>query len=669
MSLARQYYLHATPFTHRPIKTGLLTAALLIPQAYAQSESTELSTVTVTSAAASGYAVDPANAPASISVIGREELEGRSFRDITEALQSVPGVYVDDGPSGKGGTGEISIRGLDSKYTLILVDGVPQSSQQAYYNGNGSGAEFGWLPPLSSIERIEVIRGPMSTLYGSDALGGVINVITRRGLDEWGGSVNVDTVVQQDADSGDRQQSQFRLSGPLIDDTLSATINGSILQRDEDEIENGYREYDRRDIAAQIDWSPNDANRVSFEAGYGTQDTRGRADNTGRDSELDTRRQRQTLRHTLNWGDRLTTRSYVQRTEMRQNDSAYRSIYERVTANTSTVIPLADHLVTVGAQAREQSTDNPDRGFGEQSLSRWDMALFAEDEWFLTDRFSLTTGARLVDDENYGSQLVPRLYGVLNATRDLTIKGGVSAGYRTPDLKQGDSNWIEGGGGPNCPDCRDVGNSDLEAEKSTTYELAALWQGDSGLELGATLFHTDYRDKIEKPVLCDTREGDALCLYQGDPYTAIYRYINVDEAIVNGAELTFDRPLGETVALRASYTFTDSEQQSGDNAGLPLNNQPRHRATLGLDWDATADTQFWSQARYKGETERVAGRRGLSRSYPSYTLVDAGVRHQLSENVSLYGGIYNLLDKDIDEDDFGRILDGRRFNAGLNVTF
>lgn len=649
--------------------SSLILGGLMLSQAQAQTSNTELSTLTVTSAAASGYAVDPANAPASISVITKEELEGRSFRDITEALESVPGVYFDDGPSSKGGTGEISIRGMDTKYTLILVDGVPQGSQQAYYNGYGSGAEFGWLPPISAIERIEVIRGPMSTLYGSDALGGVINVITQGAGDSWDGSVNVDTMVQQDSASGDRHQSQFRVSGPLIEDTLAATITGSVLTRDEDTIEDGYRGYDRRDLTAQLDWTPNDANRLQFEAGYGTQDTEGTADNTGNVNELDTRHQRQTLRHTLQWGDRLTTRSYIQRTELRQDDSSYNSVYERVTANTSTVIPLSDHLLTFGAQAREQSTENPGRGFGKSNLERWDMALFAEDEWFLTDQFSLTTGARWVNDENYGSEIVPRLYGVFNATPQLTLKGGVSAGYRTPDLKEGDSNWIEGGGGPRCADCRDVGNTNLEAEKSTTYELSALWQSESGLELSTTLFHTDYRDKIEKPTVCDTREGDALCLYQGQEYTAIAQYMNVDEATVNGAELTLDIPIGEHVSLSTSYTFTDSKQRSGENSGLPLNDQPRHRATLGLDWEATADTQLWSQARYKGEAEQIAGRRGLSRAYPSYTLVDVGIRHQLSETVSIYGGIYNLLDKDINFDDYGRLLDGRRFNAGLNVTF
>lgn len=166
-----------------PLCCGLLIAAPLQADEPLQAETQPdtalaagapaeyLSEVTVTSASASGMAVDTTYAPASISVVTREELEGKGYRDITQALQGIPGVYVDDGPSGKGGTESISIRGMDSKYTLILVDGRPQGSGQAYYNGYGAGAEYNWLPPISAIERIEVIRGPMSSLYGSDALG------------------------------------------------------------------------------------------------------------------------------------------------------------------------------------------------------------------------------------------------------------------------------------------------------------------------------------------------------------------------------------------------------------------------------------------------------------------------------------------------------------------
>lgn len=626
-----------------------------------------LTAITVTSASASGYATDVASAPASISVITREELAGKSYRDITEALQDVPGVYVDDGPSGKGGTEEISIRGMDSKYTLILVDGKPQGSGQAYYNGFGAGAEYGWLPPISAIERIEVIRGPMSSLYGSDALGGVINVITRKVPEQWGGSVTVDRMIQEDSDSGDRDQQRYYLSGPLLPDTLALTVFGARFHRDEDQIESGYRENDRDNTTAKLNWTPNQAHRIELEAGYATQESNGSAAATGRDSELDAVRRHQAITHDLAWGRDFSTKSYVQHEDMVNESQS--ATYERTTANTATVLPFDNNLLTIGAQYRLQKTENPARAIGTANLERWDMALFAEDQWFVTEPVSLTGGLRWVKDENYGSEVVPRAYGVYAVNPRLTLKGGASAGYRTPDLKQGDSNWIEGGGGPN-RNGGDIGNSDLKPEKSVTYELGALWSGYNGVDAGITVFHTDYKDKIEKPVICDINQGDPSCEYQGEFYDVLYRYENVDEARVRGVEVTFAFPVGHRVRINTSYTFTDSEQESGVNEGNPLNDQPRHRANIGMNWQASDALNVWSKARFKGRAEQIAGRGGaLTEQYPSYTLFDTGIRYRLTSNVNLYGGIYNLLDKTVSNANFGRVLDGRRYNAGITLNF
>src|SRR5699024_9533078 len=131
----------------------------------------------------------------------------------------------------------------------------------------------------------------------------------------------------------------------------------------------------------------------------------------------------------------------------------------------------------------------------------------------------------------------------------------------------------------------DIGNSDLKPEKSLTYEVAALWQGDTGMNASVTLYHTDYKDKIEKPLICDRVTGpDPSCIYQGHDYEKLYQYTNVDEARVRGAELTFGFPVSYSVRVETSYTFTDSEQLSGANEGLPLNDQPRHRANLSVNW-------------------------------------------------------------------------------------
>lgn len=142
----------------------------------------ELDNVVVT---ASGFSQQIKDAPASISVITREQIENKSYRDVTDALKDVPGVVVTGGAS----SSDISIRGMASKYTLMLVDGKRQDSRATRPNSDGAGIEQGWMPPLEAIERIEVVRGPMSSLYGSDAMGGVINIITRKVTPNWYGGV------------------------------------------------------------------------------------------------------------------------------------------------------------------------------------------------------------------------------------------------------------------------------------------------------------------------------------------------------------------------------------------------------------------------------------------------------------------------------------------------
>ncbi|PTY38475.1 outer membrane receptor protein [Saccharospirillum sp. MSK14-1] len=642
-----------------------LTAAIAL-SGLAVAEDNSLAPVTVT-ASASGEAKDSVVAPASISVITREELEQGSYRDISEAIRSVPGLYVPEGSTGKGGTGEISIRGLDPQYTLILVDGVPQGSQQGYYNGFGSGAEFGWLPPVSAIERIEVIRGPMSSLYGSAALGGVVNIITKPTPEQWSGSVSLDRMSQQNDDAGDRHQAQFQMSGPLLEDRLAATIRGGFFNRDEDAIDGGYAEFQRRDLSAALDWTISERQSLGIEAGVATQDTFAHAELSGSDRELQTQRLYQSLNHELNWAGGLRTRSYVQNAEL--DNQTQNASYRRTTVNSSTLVPLGAHLLTLGGQYRLQQTDNPERAIGKAELERWDAAAFMEDEWLMTDRLSLTAGARWVQDENYGGELVPRGYAVFEATERLTFKGGVSAGYRTPDLKQGDSDWVEGGGGGSV-DGADIGNSDLNAESSLSYELATYWSGRNGAIAGVTLFYTDYSDKIEKPLICDRVTGpDGSCVYQGYDYEKIFEYQNVDEAWIRGVELTLDTPLFAGLDLQAGYTFTDSEQESGDNAGNALNDQPRHRANLDLNWQATDNTRLWGNARYQGEAEQVQAKGGLSEAFEGYTLVDAGVHYRLRPTVALRGGVYNLLDADINAEDHGRVLDGRRLNLGIDIAF
>lgn len=154
---------YAPPLHHRSALALAISATFAGGTALAQ-DAAELEPVVVT---ASGFEQVLSDAPASISVISGEELNKQSYSSIVDAVDNIPGVYVTGGGLSK----DISIRGMDDSYTLYLIDGRPiNDGRTVNTNGTDSGKQIG-LPPISMIERVEVIRGPMSSLYGSQAMG------------------------------------------------------------------------------------------------------------------------------------------------------------------------------------------------------------------------------------------------------------------------------------------------------------------------------------------------------------------------------------------------------------------------------------------------------------------------------------------------------------------
>ncbi|QNI03816.1 ligand-gated channel protein [Halomonas sp. SH5A2] len=646
-------------------KTYLTTAiaGLVTPPLLAQ-ETESLDNMVVT---ASGFEQQVVNAPASISVVSREQLEDGYYQDVTDALRDVPGVIVTGGGAGDNGK-DITMRGMPSQYTLILVDGRPQNSRESRPNGS-AGFEQDWLPPLQAIERIEVVRGPMSTLYGSDAIGGVINVITRKVADSWHGNVQLDTVLQEDSDSGDSRQANFYLSGPLIEDRLGLQLFGRTSQRDEDNIVNGYEEKNLQSVTARLSLAASDNHDFTAEAGITEQDRTSLMGNSApsegcrggcEDSFNDYTNEHVALTHNgrFEWG---TSETFVQR-ERSENTSRDIEI-TNTTAKTSAVVPLGMHMLTVGASYEEESLDDSttnqisDRTTVEQS--QW--ALFVEDEWMLAEDFALTGGLRMDDDENYGSHLSPRLYSVWNMTPEWTLKGGVSTGFRSPNLREITPDWgqVSRGG--------DVyGNPDLEPETSLNKEIGLHYASASGLSSSVTLFHNDFEDKITRIVCPEGVCADEPNQFGSDP---TYR-INVDEAVTQGVEVSLAAPLSEVLELTGSYTYTDSEQKSGEYEGEPLAQLPRHQVSASLDWQVSSKLSQWTKVTYRGkETQPNTGPSQDATVAPSYTFVDTGIGYQLTDNTKVNAGIYNLFDEDIDYDEYGYIEDGRRVWLGLNVAF
>lgn len=267
----------------------------------------------------------------------------------------------------------------------------------------------------------------------------------------------------------------------------------------------------------------------------------------------------------------------------------------------------------------------------------------------------MTLGARYDDHEAFGGHVSPRAYLVWNTSENWTMKGGVSRGYRTPDL-----NDLHSGvnGATRQGQVITIGNPDLEPETTTSTEFGVYFDSLAGFNANATLFHNKFKDKIAS--------GDPIQITgrPGIPDGSYAQQINIDEAVTQGLELAASWAFAPAWTLSANYTYTDSEQKSGDNKGEPLTNTPEHLANAKLNWQTTDRLNLWLKSEYRGERarftssyENLANANGtystnqsiydtLGKNTKAYTLFHLGGSFRASENLTFNAAIYNLLNKD-----------------------
>ncbi len=631
---------------------------------------------------ASGFEQTTKEAPASITVITAEELVKKSYRDVTDALKDVPGVVI----TGGGSSSDISIRGMGSAYTLIMVDGKKVDSRGTRPNSDGSGIEQGWLPPVEAIQRIEVVRGPMSGLYGSDAMGGVINIITKKTSSIWTGSVRTDMTIQEDSDAGNTYQSSFYVSGPIIQDKLGIRATGLYSHRDEDKIYNGRSEQKMRSGSATLSFTPDDNNTFDLEASRSIQNRNSsvnksienKPNKNGKyptDSYSNYYRNLYSLTH-RGYYENWSTHSYIQQ-EANENDTRKMKSTNTI-FNTQNQLTLGSHHLSVGGRYQKEKIEDLNNKLSENgkkisNIDRYSWALFAEDEWKIADTFALTSSVRYDKDENFGSHVTPKLYGVFTPNDNWTIKGGVSTGYKTPSLRASSPNWGQGTGGGSRNGVI-FGNPSLKPEKSMNTEISFLWSNDDkDINAGMTLFNSDFKNKITEFGICDNDPEISLPACSNMPKYSTYDFArsrtNVDKATMRGVEATFDWMITQDLKFNSNYTYTQSKQKSGEFKGKPLNQMPKHMVNIGLDWNYNEQLNYWSKMNFRSKTSEYFSRTSMKQGTPSYTFVDAGVSYQPNKNVQLIGGIYNIFDKKIRYSDYGTTLDGRRYNIGMTYKF
>ncbi|MBP6122404.1 MULTISPECIES: TonB-dependent receptor domain-containing protein [Providencia] len=648
---------------------------------------------------ASGYSQQLRDAPASVTVITAEQLQNKPVRDLADAVKDVEGVSV----VGSANKQDINIRGLPGEYTLILVDGRRQNSRESRPNGSG-GFEAGFMPPVEAIERIEVIRGPMSSLYGSDAMGGVINIITKKVTNEWHGSVSTGGILQENSDSGNSTDGNFYLSGPLIQDKLGLQLYGGGDYRQEDKIIDGHNKKDNKSLTAKFTYTPWDNQTFLLEAGRTTQErdsTPGKSlsptsDFNGKPrkntkSEIHNDRNHIALTYKGDW-DIVNTEISIYQEETKRNTKSEKEIgktgvynfaYEtRVPEITNTVVDgkvvafLPDNILTVGGQFQHAKLKDTSATGAKSTenvkLTADQHAFFLEDEFTATENLILTGGLRLDHHEFYGNHWNPRGYAVYYLTDEITIKGGISSAFRAPTLREVSSNYgtsTEKGAGII------YGNSDLKPEKSVSEEISIAYNHESGFDASLTFFNTDFKNKLTS-------------YYTGkpDPITGLnlYTYDNVGKANIKGVEVATGIPIAQDWKLSLNYTYTDSERKSDDEKlgngmslkGYALDKTPKHMANAKLDWQFNEDLNLYTRAQYTGEQVWAAQRNGakVPRYRSGYTTMDVGTTYQLFKNTKLNFAVLNIANEKgpkIDAEGGGNwdVEDGRRYWANVNVSF
>ncbi len=637
---------------------------------------------------AAGYQQTIVEAPASITLLPREQLEQQRVNNLAEALRDVPGVDIGNGV-GKTGGQSIAIRGMPSDYTLVLVDGRRQNAAgNVTPNGFGD-TSSGFVPPVSATERIEVVRGPMSTLYGSDAMGGVINIITRTPDEDFGVDLGFDATVQGDDSFGNAYNTTLYADGPIVSEKLAFAVRGRYYEREAsdlifedangDEIEVSKR--GPSPVAAEV-WSaggrltftPNDDHRIwldvdvarqaydNSDGQLGTLGTRGYAEElefnrdqfvlayTGEvfggvvDADI-TRNSTETLGRVLPSDVEGTDRLAGDPRDLEATNTIYNARFYR---------SLGANTFTLGGQFWDAEMID---GVAADEFTHEQWALFAENQWEMTDTLALTVGVRYDDHSQFGDQISPRAYLVWNANEYLTLKGGVSRGFKTPRLEQIASGIIGFRGQGTIPV---LGTPTLKPETSTTYEAGAYFTDNNGLMGNITVFQNVFEDKIANgPELINCaydlteEEYEALppsdsCVDYGYwPRPATYsQSINVDEAETRGIEASLRKSF-EDVTVSLNYTYQDSEQKSGPSEGEPLVNVPEHQLSSRANWDFRKDMNVWLRGEYASERYRGSGEaQEQLGDYKSYVLFSLGGGWEINDHVALNATIDNLLDED-----------------------
>lgn len=584
-------------------KTALLSAvslSLLAPSlAQDRSDETVMDTVIVEGSRLNQTTTEVGS---SVSIITAEEIEASGFDFALDVVANAPGVTVNQNGA-FGGQATVRIRGAASEQTLVLIDGIPVNDPSSL----GGGFNFARVD-TENIERIEVLKGPQSTLWGTDAIGGVVSITTKRPEDGFGGTAFAEygsfntfrggAAIENGSDLGD-----FRLA-------VSGTSSDGISRADEN---NGNDEEDLYEavtvsakgglnlpgdarISANVLWTDAEAQFDSFV--FGNQGNVGDGDNLSDTEELSGNL---SLTGSL-FDGRLENLliagiSNIDRENSGADAFPFAAEGERQIYRYQGTLAINDaNTLAFGAEREETEFSGDDSSID---------GLFGLYEFQATEALTLTGGLRIDDHSTFGTETTGRFAVAYNPDPQWTFRASWGQGFKAPTLIQ-----ISGGGFT-------LPNPDIQPETSEAFDAGIDWRSADGqFEASLTVFDADIENLIS---------------------FASTGYFNEAEVETKGVELTGRVTLADWLSVDASYAYIDATDTDGD----ALIRIPEHSGDVRLTLDPDGPFSGSVLVRYNGEEQN-----GATTEVDAWTRVDLAGAYDVSDQVELFGRIENLFDEE-----------------------
>lgn len=653
-------------------KSLLLTAAILaamsVPVQAAekkQEEATHIKTdeVVVT---ASRTKQEVRESPSSIEVITREDIDKMGAETLAQALQLALGIDTQENAMVGNRS---SLRGMNTNQTLILVDGRRVRTENTSETMN-----FYELKRINmdDVERIEIVRGAASSLYGSEALGGVINVIKKH-PGKMQTAVTLDWTSRQ-SDEGIRFD-----SGKLGKWALSGSFKHmDVREQGTDAGSNMYGKKNFFNLDGRMEMTKDKWLDVFFD--YLTEDLYMK-DSLTQGTDYDHKRFSTGVKYSGRdkLGDYEMQVYYTyfdkhQRTRQRTNHNL--SSFDDMKFNSlifdgrRSIQVAKDHLLTFGGEYRKEDYESTRiKGANTRTLegvtnqlgdSSMDYAAFyLQDEWLASPRWLIIPSLRWDYNSEFGNELTGKLGTTYKITKDVRFKANVGTAYRAPTASELYFSWHHT---PNAKmDVQINGNPDLKPEKALNFDLG--FEMEKGKTFGKiTYFH----NKVDDLINIDT----VMSRLPGFPprMLATGTYRNIDSATMQGVELEARQALGGGFSVRGLYTYLDARD---DKTGDRLKGRPYHKASLQLSyedqkngWNATLWNDWTAGYRYAETVGSGRMARTISKD-ASLSILNFVVSKKINDHFSAYLGVDNIFDKESD----ALAYDGRVWRGGVNMTF